>query len=221
MFEKLCDNLNLLMAEARINANELGRRTGLPASTIKKIRNRDNPNPTLSTLLPIAQHFTITLSQLVGDEPLPSTRLKGSYQITNDEILRNIPIIPWTAVIAWPTGNDNSYPTITTEHEYNENAFALIVEEEDWENLAKDTVLLIDPVVKPEHRDYIVVSKRGQGPPTIKQLLIDEEQMFLKSVVLGHNIIPLTEEHKILGVVVEYKKQLKKMVNPEAEQTTS
>ena len=70
MFEKLCENLNFLMTKNVLNASELARSTGLPASTIKKIRNHDNPNPTLATLRPLAQYFSISLSQLIGDEPL-------------------------------------------------------------------------------------------------------------------------------------------------------
>ena len=45
MFEKLSDNLNLLMEGASISADELGRSTGIPSSTIKKIRNRYNRTP--------------------------------------------------------------------------------------------------------------------------------------------------------------------------------
>ena len=69
MSEKLSQNLNLLMAEARINAEALSRHISLPASTIKKVRNNNDSNPTLSTLTPLANYFSLTISQLIGDEP--------------------------------------------------------------------------------------------------------------------------------------------------------
>ncbi len=81
MSEKLCKNLNMLMTEARLNAGELSRRINLPASTIKKIRTHHHSNPTLSTLAPLAKYFSLTISQLVGDEPLPDTHIKGTYTI--------------------------------------------------------------------------------------------------------------------------------------------
>ena len=103
-----------------------------------------------------------------------------------------------------------SRSTITTEHRYSKNAYALLVEEDNWENLAKDTALLIEPAFEVEHRDFIIVHKSGQKIPTLKQALFDEGQMYLKPLTQGYNIAALTPEHKILGIVVEYKKHLKK-----------
>lgn len=211
MFDKLCDNLNLLMAETRINSSELARQTDLPASTIKKIRNKDDPNPTLTTLLPLAQYFSLTISQLVGDEPFPESRIKGTYQ-QNRGTLRQLLLLSWEEAIKWPNIKmEKSHEIITTESGYGKKAYALQVEEVDWENLAKGTILLIDPDVKPEHRDFVILHKDGQKTPTLKQVLYDEEQLYLKHMAQGYGITIFTQEYKILGVVVEYKKYLKKM----------
>jgi SOS-response transcriptional repressor LexA len=213
MFEKLSKNLNLLMVEARLNAEELSRRIGLPASTIKKIRNNNDSNPTLSTLSPLAKYFSLTISQLVGDEPFPESRVKGSYNI-DSTLLNSIPLISWLEAITWPATYDvdNLFPSIiTTEHTYSKNAYALLIEEDNWENLAKDTALLVDPVLNVEHRDFVIVYKAGQKIPTLKQALFDEGQIYLKPVIQGYNMLTFTDEHKILGVVVEYRKNLKKL----------
>jgi len=209
MFSKLCDNLNLLMEEAHLSADELGRRTGLPSSTIKKIRNRYNPNPTLTTLLPLAKFFSITLGQLVGNEPLPNNRIKGTYK-ENMETIRYIPILSWEEAITWPNTYDEYHNTVSTEYEYDRHAFSLIVEEDHWENLAKGTALLIDPSLKASHRDFIITYKSGQNTASLKQLLLDEDQMYLKPIIQGYNISVLTSEHTILGIVVEYKKNLRR-----------
>lgn len=212
MFDKLSKNLNMLMAESYINAEELSRRVGVPASNIKKIRNNKNLNPTLSTLAPIAEYFCISISQLIGDEPLPKERIKGSYKFDSSK-LRFVPIIPWEEVTKWCENSSNrnsaKNPCIATEHSYSKNAYALVVTEEDWENLAKDTALLVDPEVKPEHRDFIIVYKEGQKAPSLKQILFDENLTYLKPVTLGYKMITLMEDHKIFGVVMEYKKHLK------------
>lgn len=210
MSEILSKNLNLLMAEARLNAEELSRRINLPASTIKKIRNNKDVNPTLSTLVPLAKYFSLTISQLVGDEPFPESRIKGSYMI-NPGVLSQIPLISWQDAMTWPDINNKYYSTISTEHQYSKNAYGLLVEEETWENLAKDTALLVDPALPAESRDFIIVHKLGQKTPTLKQALFDEGQLYLKPVIQGYNIGVFTNEHKILGVVVEYKKYLKKV----------
>jgi SOS-response transcriptional repressor LexA len=211
MFEKLSENLNILMSEIHISADELGRRTGLPSSTIKKIRNHYNPNPTLTTLLPLAQFFSVTLGQLVGSESLPVVRSKAEHQ-EYIEVGRHIPVLSWIKAISWPSSNEKVFSTITTEHDYSENAYALMVEEDDWENLTKGTALLIDPALKPEHRDFVVVHKEGQAIPTLKQILYDEGQVYLKPLVHGYNVTVLASDHKILGVVVEFKKHLRKQL---------
>lgn len=211
MFEKLSDNLNLLMAETRINAEELARRIGLPASTIKKIRNRYNPNPTLTTLLPIAKFFALTLGQLVGDEPLPTSSIKGVYR-QNIDTLQQIPLLSWEESIIWPSTSNQPHQCISTEHRYSNNAFALLVEEDGWENLSKGTALLIDPTLQPEHRDFGIILKEGQKIPSVKQILFDEGQLYLKPVIYGYTITVFTPEHKLLGIIVEYKKHLKKLL---------
>src|SRR5580704_4784010 len=68
MLKNLSDNLNTLMARSRINSSELARLTGLPATTIKRIRNNEQSNPTVSTLLPIAKYFSMTISELLACE---------------------------------------------------------------------------------------------------------------------------------------------------------
>ena len=209
MFKKLSKNLNLLMAEARLNAEELSRRIGLPASTIKKIRNNHDANPTLTTLVPLAKYFSMTISQLVGDESFPKSRLKGTY-CPNLDTLSYIPLISWRDAINWPSLNTKSDISIGSEHIYSQKAYALMVEEDGWENLVKNTALLIDPELEIEHRDFIIVYKSGQKLPALKQALLDEGKIYLKSVIQGYNLAILTPEHKLLGVVVEYKKHLRK-----------
>ncbi len=209
MPEKLCKNLDMLMSEAHISADELSRRIGLPASSIKKIRNQENLNPTLSTLVPLAKYFSLSISQLIGDEPLPASRIKGLYQ-GSPETVSHIPLLSWKEAISWPSTINQPHNTIATEYEYGENAYALLVEEDDWENLTRGTALLVDPSLNVDHRDFTIAYKEGQSTPSLKQLLIDEGKKYLKPVVHGYNIVPLTHEYKLLGVVTEYKKHLKK-----------
>lgn len=199
MFKKLCENLKSLMIEKSINASELARSTGLPASTIKKIRNYDNPNPTLATLLPITQYFSVSLSQLVGDEPLPQVKTAKPSQV---------PILTWKEAIAWPTTHHDPHLFAMTENIYSSYAFALRVEKEDWSMLSKETILFFDPSHNASHSDYVVVYKQDQQIPTVRQILHDEENIYLKPLTEGYPILKLTPQHKILGVMMEYRKQI-------------
>ena len=75
--------LTLLMTRACLTDNELAERTGIPQPTISRIRNGDSRDPRDSTLRPLAEYFGLTVSQLRGDLPLPSERVKVA---ANDEV---------------------------------------------------------------------------------------------------------------------------------------
>lgn len=207
MFEKLSDNLNLLMTAAQISADELARQTSVPPSTIKKIRNRYNPNPTLTTLLPLAQFFSVTLGQLVGEEPLSDLSNREDQQ--QEIVLRHLPLIAWEEAVTWPKTQEQLHATKLTEQSCSANAFALIVDEDNWDRLAKGTVLIIDPSIEPRHSDLVVTHKLGQALPSVRQILFDDGHVYLKPIVQGYNMITFTSEHTILGVVVEYKRCLR------------
>jgi transcriptional regulator with XRE-family HTH domain len=207
-FEKLSSNLNLLMAKARLNANELARRTGIPASSVKKIRNNINPNPTLATLAPIANYFSITISQLIGDISLPEeqpSNIHDSHATTQNLI----PLISWDETNEWPKHAAPSYFTVISERPYSQNAFGLIVEEESWKAFSKGTILLVDPAIMPKQHDYVIVSKDNQITPTLKQILIEDNAIFLKSILIDNHVIQKSSEHKILGVIMEHRKYLR------------
>lgn len=195
MFDKLSNNLNLLMANARINASELARKTGVPASTIKKIRNDDNPNPTLTTLIPIARHFNATLSELVGDIPLQWNQPTASTYL---------PLLTWATATEWP--HDQAEMS-KISNEYHKDSFALIIEEDHWEGFPKGSVIIIDPSERPQHRQYVLVHKEGASIPALRQIIHDDDQRYLKPVMTGFEISPLTPQHRIIGTVVEVRQQ--------------
>ncbi|MBA3661090.1 MAG: helix-turn-helix domain-containing protein [Gammaproteobacteria bacterium] len=206
MFEKLSDNLNILMAKARVNASELARRTGLPASTIKKIRNSDNPNPTLSTLLPLAAFFSITVSQLIGDNDL-----NISYKSRSDSLLpkRELPKLTWQQIINWKSDLLFNAPLIPIYHHYSDQAYALCIEDVSWSGFAKDSILIVDPTIAISHKDYVIVYKCGQEEATLRQIFYEDDHIYLKHMNEGYRIIPASAQHTFLGVVMEVRKQFK------------
>lgn len=208
MYDKLSKNLNSLMAEARINASELARRINVPASSIKRIRNNDNPNPTLSTLAPIAAHFSLTISQLIGDIPLKLEHRTPSCNLQQ----QTIPIISWNEAVAWPDVSDAEHTFIAVERQYSKNTFGLVVEENINERFLKGTLLLIDSEALIEGHDYALILKDNQNKPSIRQIIIEDDQIFLKSLLVDNLIISKSDEYKILGVVMEYRNYLKQHI---------
>lgn len=207
MFEKIGDNLNILMARSRINASELARLTGLPASTIKKIRNNDSCNPTLATLHTLSRYFSVSISQFIGEENFPEQPVRREYP--GDKQMIQVPLLSWEKVVNWPNDNIQSLSHLHMENKYGKNTYALVVEENEWEGFPKNSILVIDPEVAISHRDFVIVYKQGQRAATLKQILYDEDQSYLKPLTPGYNIAMLTPGHKFLGVVMEYRGQIK------------
>ena len=80
-----------LMATHGINASELARRTNLPQPTIHRLAVGKTEDPKLSTLLSLANYFTISLDQLLGNVDIISEATNKNSPLT-----LSVPIISWT-----------------------------------------------------------------------------------------------------------------------------
>lgn len=203
MLNNLSENLNLLMAKARINSNELAQKIGVPATTIKRIRNNEQANPTISTLAPIAEFFSVSLNQLLG--------ANASIGINNiDHSVIKIPLYSWQECICYADLDRNSCAKhIFTERTVSEKAFALILEDKDLDFFPKNSILIVDPMEHPQNGDYVIVANIGRNIASVRKYIVEIDQIYLKSMIDGLNISILTSEYKILGVIIQYKVELK------------
>jgi len=203
MLKDLSNNLNILMAKARLNSNELARQINIPATTIKRIRNNEQSNPTVMTLLPIAQYFSISLDQLIGNESFPSKNIYPSE-------LHSIPLLTLQestqyALLNYRKGNSQVF----TELNVSDKAFALIIEENDLDFFPKKSIVITDPGQKPETGNYVVIANIKQNIASIRKYIVEIDQIYLKPLVKGVTISVLSPEYKILGVILQYKVELK------------
>lgn len=204
MFKNLSDNLNTLMAKARINSSELARLIGIPATTIKRIRNNEQSNPTISTLFPIAKYFSISISDLLGCEAGLTNNIK-TYNVG----VVSIPLLSWRECVHFPLLNYDQVPRrVLTERKVSDRSFSLMIEDRDLDFFPENGLLIVEPQISPESGDYIIVAKSEQGSACIKKYIVETDQIYLKSLVKGLGITPLTEEYIILGVVLQYKVEL-------------
>lgn len=204
MLNNLSDNLNILMAKVRISSDELARQIKIPATTIKRIRNNEHANPTITTLIPIANYFSVSLNQLVGIELLINT--------ANQPLLKTqkVPLFSWEESIDY---DDIEYTKeaqhIIVERIVSEKAFALIVEDDDLDFFPKHCIILVDPKVEPLNGDYVIVANIKHNKPSIRKYIVEIDQLYLKSQISGIGITKFTTEYKILGVILQYKVELK------------
>lgn len=127
----LSSNLKTLMTSVHINASELARRTGIAQPIIHRLSTGQNTNPKLATIKPIARYFMVNISQLIGEEPLPSDQspqITGNYRAWN-----RVPLISWKDATSWPealphyqTSDEVMY--ISTDANVSKLAYGLIIQ---------------------------------------------------------------------------------------------
>ena len=217
---ELKDILSSLMEECDIDDAQLARETGVPASTISRMRIYSNANPTASTLRPISKFFSISISQLLGDEPLPKDRLPGTNNPTY-YISARMPVIEWDWIINWvETHGENIKEKlqtwISTEKEVGSNSFALIIPTDSF-GLAfrKGSTIIVDPSQSPMDGDLILVKNENDNNILLKQFLMDGHEAYMRSVNPEiKSFVPLTERHKIIGIVIETRFSLQAVGKP-------
>ena len=91
----LNNTLEYLIKKWGVNINQLHKHTGIPLSTLKRLRLNKENNPTLASLAPIANYFSVSLDQLIGREALPKKNNKKLSGLT-------LPLIHWKDILNTP-----------------------------------------------------------------------------------------------------------------------
>lgn len=207
---KLSDILKRLMFDRSIKTMELARVTHLPQPTVQRIVTGTTANPHISSLLPIADFFGVSVEQLKGNEPIPQLE---SPQVLPTGMIQ-IPISTWQDVIYGPkTLNDTNitaHKTLWVEDKINAAAFALVLPDASmFPVFPKGSLIIIDPDKAAKDRSYVLVALKDHSEALFRQLLIDANKQYLKplSPDLEHfPMIPLSQEDKICGVLVQARK---------------
>jgi len=208
----LSSNLKALMSELRINESELARRTGIGQPVVHRICSGETDNPKVGTLSPIANFFAVSISQLIGDEPLPTNRIPGTYN-PGVQGWKQIPLLGWDQVVQWPQLTEHSQPlqTISADLELGQNAYGVTIKDTTMEpRFPEGTILVIDPSLDPNNRDFAIVHIEGQPLPSFKQILIDGHYIYLKPLNPDFKTILLDKPHKFLGVMVQSRMDFKR-----------
>ena len=200
----LNNTLEYLIKKWGININQLHKHTGIPLSTLKRLRVNKENNPTLASLAPIAKFFSISLDQLTGREALPKKNNKQINGLT-------IPLIHWKDILNTPK-NRNHFAfssLLIRDIELNTNSFALVIKD-NMNNFLAGSLLVIDPSLRGRNRDFLLVYKKDETKPQLMQKIIYENKIYLKNLTIESEIINFSDLYKIIGVVVQIRMNYKK-----------
>lgn len=207
--KNLSQILRALMDESGLSESELARRTQVGQPVIHRILSGETDNPRVATLSQIANYFTISISQLIGDSPLPTTRLKGTSQL-KAPTWSFVPLLNWEQVVHWPIQLENLSMVSTDLPLNEEQGFALTVRDNTMSPRFPEGILLIvDPNRPAKNRDFAIIHIQDQPNAVFKQVLTDGEDLYLKPLNPDFKTTLVEKDRcRILGTVIQAKENL-------------
>ncbi len=195
---QLSNILKKLLYDRRINSTELAHAVDLPQPTVHRLVTGKSTRPYRSSLEPIADYFSISVDQLIGEKPLP---VESALKITQ------VPFVAWSNLDTQDV--DLSYPPIPFVGTISSNGFATTMPDNSMEPLIpKRSLLILDPELKPIDRSYILVQLDEDKQTILRELLIDGEHQFLKPLNSNLNSFKmklLSQNDKFLACLLEIR----------------
>ena len=175
----LSQNLKHLIIKAKISENELSRRTGVPQQVINRIMAGKNLNPKIATLMPLAEYFSISLSQLLGEQEL-SRELKLNIQHMG---WGNLPLLNWHNI--GPTSVEKLIEgctkKIVVDIHNTGNIFVTKMVDNSMEPKFTHKTLLIFDSKKPIHdKDFLLIFSNTTNELALRQIFIKKTGCYQK-----------------------------------------
>jgi len=204
--------IQILLDKYHLTISEMARRVGIAQPALYRIATGETKNSKVKILLPIAQYFEISIDQLIGIEPLEQKIQGGENNDINEPINANnisntkIPLIEWEQIASWLSNkNNSSYKLLATNVATSQKTFALQLKNSAMRPLLPEgTIVIIDPERTPKNQDFALV-QMGKQPPIFKQLLIEGDNIQLKSLNPEFPAYKLNEPPHYLGTLVQAK----------------
>lgn len=190
----LIDNIRNLIHDRNIREVELSRQTNIPPATLHKILTGKTTDPRISTLQAIANYFGVTIDELYS----------GPQRKAN---VQSIPIISWQECLSASSFIDTLTPAnwgqwLTIENT-EDDIYGLSSQPCMEPRFPRGTILIIDSKIKAEDGDLVIVAYPGTEKATLREYSSDGPHQSLLSIKPNRPQEPLTEDTKIIGVVVE------------------
>jgi SOS-response transcriptional repressor LexA len=205
---KISNILTMLLSESRLSEAELSRKIGVPRATVNRLISGRTPDPRASTLEAIAEHFQITIDQLLGKRPL----LNESNQRVKVSERKVVPIINWKDAKNWrQTVNllnlSNHADWVTIDFSDNNELLGLIFSGDSMSpQFQENTLLIFDVGVTAKNRDFVIAHIGHSDEILFRQIIIEGKYMLLKAVNPIFPSIKLGDEDKIIGTLVQSRK---------------
>lgn len=202
--------LKRLMAEHRVDDAALSEATRVPFTTIARLRANACANPTASSLRPLAEFFGVSISQLLGDHPLPVAYEDSAFE----KSCYRFPVVRWRGVLPWVSSHrletDAIEHWIVTQLPLASGSFATCIENRAYTApFLPGNILIVDPTVVPVSRDIVLIHTPDCADVMLKEIIVDGGHTYLRALHPElKEIITLRAPYTLCGVVMEVRQPL-------------
>ena len=200
--------LTYLIDKHGITESQLARAINLPRATINRIKLGKIVDPKASTLVRIANYFSISVDQLLGVIPFDDENTNKQNSIVR------VPLIEWTQALDFNSVgsihnyiNYDKWSLFECHNKDVEPRFALKVSGEAmWPYFDEGSVIAVDCNKPPENRNFVVAYIASRDEVILRQLLIDGKTKLLIPINNAFASLALNVGDYIIGVVAQAKK---------------
>lgn len=208
-YTKLSQVLKKLLFEKNMRPIDLARELNMPSPTVHRIVTGKSTRPYKESLEAIARYLDVSVDQLTGEEPLFPQDVSETYNLPINKSTKIVPIIPWQN-----SQLDFTNPTISEIIVINvsDKAFAVVMPDYSMEPLfPKGATLIFDPTREITDRSFVLVKLHDPNIYVFRQLLIDANQKFIKSLnadISAASIKLLQPQDEIIARLIESRNKL-------------
>ncbi len=189
-----------------ITEAELARKTEMPPATLNKLKTGTIKDPQLSSLIPIANYFNVSVDELVGIKPLHDKNYS-----TDNNVLK-IPLLKFEDLQSYQINdliskvNKDSYVIVDFENESIDNKeklFAMnFIGAAMYPEFRDKSLIVYSAAKKPQNADFVLAYIQSSNIFVLRQIFIDAHSTILKPINPNFSIIQMGYNDYIVGVVV-------------------
>jgi len=204
----LSERLNLALQLTGVTQSELARRIGIKQQSISQICSGKSARSRYTTQ--IADALCVSVHWLASGEG--EMELGDGNVEVGPDINGTIPLINWVQAGDWKEiaegfANEDAEEWRAVTGKAHRGCFALRVKGDSMENpsgkisIPEGAVIIVDPELPYSSGSLVIARLEDSKEATLKQLVIDGEQKYLRPLNPQYPAIPINENCTIIGVV--------------------
>jgi hypothetical protein len=186
---------------------DLAREVNMTPPTIHRLITGKSMRPYKSSLKPIADYFSMSVAQLVGETPFINTDSSIKNKIVEPTIAIGIPLISWNSLSSSNQSISDKHNGTIIVSNTSEQSFATILEDSSMEPIFyRGSVLIFDAHRPPKDRSFVLVQLNKKKLFVFRQVLVDLDRKYLKSLnpdLISFPMRLLNDGDKIIATLVE------------------